>query len=155
MAGIAIGAEAHELSGGRVGVAGFARHGGVSSHQREAVHVILDRRYRNLPALHGMAILATRAELAAMKVGVTIRALMSDVGEDFFGMTGRAGDVRMQPPERITGLMIVIELGAGPDGSPTRGGVAASAGDFQWSVRILHRRRLSMQEPGEQAKSRH
>ena len=59
--------------------------------QRETVIVILDLRQRNLPALHAVALFATRAELPFMNVGVAVRTLGAYVGEYRLGVTLSTG----------------------------------------------------------------
>jgi hypothetical protein len=141
VAGVTVDAQTDELSRRGIGVTRFAGRRRMRADQRKPVEMILHRAHRNLPALHGVALLAFGAELAAVQVRVAIRAALPDVLKDLVGVTGGARDRRVHSPQRIAGLGIMIELGTRPDRTPTRGGMATSAGNFQRSMRIFDRRR--------------
>lgn len=81
-----------------------------------------------------MALRTVGAELPAVNVGVAIRAILAYVGEYRLGVASGAGHFFMHPAQRIP-RGVVIELGDGPDGSPTGVGVAVFAGDIESSVR--------------------
>ena len=81
MAGGAGRREAKVVSGRRGLVALLALHHGVRAEKRKAVEVILNGLRGNLPAEHRVAARAIRAELAAVNVGVAIRAVFADVGK--------------------------------------------------------------------------
>lgn len=92
----ALRAQADEYTGGSPSMAGVARHGGVSSKQRESVQVVLHSVRRNTPAPHRVAILAGSAELAAMQVGVTIRTLLAYLRKNLVDVALAAGHVLVQ-----------------------------------------------------------
>lgn len=94
--------------------------------QRKPILVIPDSVQRDLPAPNGVALLAVGAHLAAMQVGVAVRALLADIGEDEAGMARRAVQLLMHAAQRIAGL-IVVELGDRADWLPTRVGMAVFA----------------------------
>ena len=73
----------------------------------------------NVPAFHGVAAFAVCTHLAAVDVGMTIRAVGTCVRKDRLGMTLGTGNTFVQAAQWIFGL-IVIELGNGTDGLPSR-----------------------------------
>lgn len=64
-------------------VAGIAGGCRVSAEQRKTVPVIPYRLRIDAPAAHGVAVLALSAELPAVEISVTGRALRSSLVEDF------------------------------------------------------------------------
>ena len=70
------------------------------------------------PALHDMALSAIGAEFSQMNIGVTIGAILSDVGKYRLRMTLRADYFFMPAAQRVLGL-VVIEFGSGANRSPT------------------------------------
>lgn len=131
---IALRRHTQELSGGRTFVAGVTVHGSVSSDQREAVLVLLDLLDRDLPALDGMALLATCAKLALVDVGVAIGAAGAGVGEYRLGVTLGAGYALVHASQWEPGL-VVIKLREGPDGFPAIRRMTILAGDGQRAMR--------------------
>src|SRR4051812_21695846 len=77
--------------------------------QWEPILVLVDHRNGDLPALHGMTGVASRAKLPLMNVGVTISAFFPHVREYELGMTLRARHPSVHASERVT-CLIVIEL---------------------------------------------
>jgi len=73
MARIALRRQPLELSCRGALVAGIAFQSRMSAHQREAVEVILNRLYRDVPAIHGVALFTIGAELSPVNVRVAIR----------------------------------------------------------------------------------
>ena len=134
MAGIAIRREAFELSGRRSLMTGVAIHHRVGSNQREAVLVILNRADIRFPALHRVARLAVCAHLSAMNICMAIRALRSNIRENWFRMALRAGHVRMHAAQRIL-CLIVIEFGDRADRLPSSLRVTVLTGHSQGTVR--------------------
>ena len=61
---------------------GSAVKGRVCAEKREAILVIVDLLYRNVPAIHGMALFTTRSELAFVNVRMTVGALGSHIGKN-------------------------------------------------------------------------
>ena len=117
MAGVAGRRQSDELAGGGVLVAVFALRQLVRAHQRETVLVVFDGLQRDLPPLHGVATGAVGAELAAMDIGVAIRALGADVLENQVRMALNAIHFFVHAAQGIPG-QIVIELGIRPYGLP-------------------------------------
>jgi hypothetical protein len=62
----------------------------VCTEERESVQVIVNLLNRDVPAVDSVALLAACAELALVKIGVTIGAFRSDVGENRFRVALRA-----------------------------------------------------------------
>ena len=96
--------------------------------------MLLNRLRGHLPAENGVALRAVCAKLSAVNICVAIRAIFSDVGEHRLGMAAGAGHLLMHPAQWIP-RGVVIELGDGPDGSPTGIGVAVFAGNVKRTVR--------------------
>lgn len=137
MARVAARGQARELPGGRLLVALVACHQGMRSHQREPVLVVLNRLQRNLPALYGVAIRTTGAELAAMDIRVAVGALRAYVLEYQAGMTLIASHIRVHSTQRISG-QIVIEVRIRSDWFPTGVGVTVGAGSGERAMGIGH-----------------
>lgn len=104
------------------------------SQKRKAILVLLDFVQRNHPSLHGMTLLAIRAELALVDVGVAIRTLRSHIGKYRLGMTLGAGNALVQTAERKLGL-VMIELRNAANRFPSSRGVAILARKVQIAVR--------------------
>lgn len=73
----------------------------------------------DVPALHGVAAFAVCPHLAAVDVGMTIGAVGTRVRKHRLGMALGTGNAFVQAAQRIFSL-IVIELGNGTDGFPSR-----------------------------------
>lgn len=114
-------------------VAGLARHRGVRAEQREAVLVIFHALRGDIPALHGVALVAIGAHLTAVNVRVTIGAIFPHVGKNRLGVALRAWHLFVHAAKPVIGL-VVIEFGNRADGAPAAGGVAVFAGNRQWPV---------------------
>ena len=136
MARRALGAQSRENAAGRSLVAVFACRRSVSAEQRKTVAVLADGRDRDLPALDGVAILAVGSELAAMQVGMAIRAARRGLRELQVDVAIAALDSLVHSAQRERGLGIVLELRPGPDRLPRRGRMAVLAGNLEGSVRI-------------------
>ena len=119
----------------------FALHGGVRADQREEILMIANLFLGSKPALDDMALGAIGAEFPQMNVGMAIRAISPDFGENHFGVALLAGKSPVASPKRITGL-VVIECKNCPDGSPGGGNVATVARHLKRAVRIRRRRPL-------------
>lgn len=107
-------------------------------HERETVLMILHRFDRHAPALHRVALLATRPKLPAMQVGVAIRAARPDVAEYFEDMALPAADSFVHSAQRKA-RAAMIELRNAADGLPARERVAVLARNRQRPVRIARR----------------
>ncbi len=130
----AIGGESGVLSGCGILVARIALDQCMRADQRETVLVFTHRLYGTRPALNVVALLALRAHLAPMDIGVAVRAFVSDLGEDRIHVTLRARDALVHASEREVRLT-VIELGDVADRLPPGEGVAILTRDIKRSVR--------------------
>lgn len=77
----AVGGQSNILAGCRALVTGLTVQCGMRTQQREAVAVLLDRLDAYAPTVDGVTLLAIRAELAPMDIGVAIRALRPGIAE--------------------------------------------------------------------------
>lgn len=107
---------------------------GVGAEQREAVEVLLNRLDRHLPSEHRVALGAVRAELCAVDVRVTIRAILAYVSENRLGMASGAGHFFVHAAKRIT-RTVMIEFRNCANRGPAGVGVAIFAGDVEGTVR--------------------
>jgi hypothetical protein len=107
-------------------VARTAIEASVRSYQREAVLVVVDCLYCNLPALHGVTLFAVGAHLAAVNIGVTVGASRADIAEDEIAMTLLTGYVGVHSTERIFSS-VVIEVRQTANRPPGSIGVAVLA----------------------------
>ncbi len=123
----ALGAETDEDTGRRAGMAAFALNGGMCSQQRKAVAMILNGLHGLEPALNGVTILAAGAELPAVKIGVAVGTLRTDIAEVQVPMALGAGYGCVHAPQRVGCLGVVIELRDRSDGLPSSGCVATLA----------------------------
>ena len=132
----ALRAQPDEHACGGAAMARIAGDGRMSAKQWESVQVVLDGIYSNPPPANRMTILAGGSELAAMDVGVTIRALLTDVAEDLAGMALGAGYILVQGSQREFRLGVMVELRFRANRLPAHAGVAALAGQVKRSVGI-------------------
>ena len=134
-----------ELADRRALVAGIAIQRGVRADQREAIHVLIDLLNGNVPAPHGMALLAVRSHLALVDISVTVRALGSYIREHQLGVALRAAHALVHTPQRVF-CGVVIKFGHRPDRLPAAQRVAVLTGNAQTTVRtarVCGRLRLS------------
>lgn len=134
VAGDALCRETLELAGRCALVAGVTGNRRVCADQGESILVIAHRLQGDLPPLHRVALLALRAELAAVNVGVTVRAFGSDVREHEADMTLCAGNSLVQATQRVMRL-VMIELHDIAQRFPRCERVTILAGDRQISMR--------------------
>jgi hypothetical protein len=106
----------------------------MGAEQWKPVLVFLNGGKTDLPSADGVALGAIRAKLSAMDVGVTIRAILSNVGENGIQVALRAGNFLMHSSQRIARL-VVVEFGVGADGVPTGCNVTVFAGNGERPVR--------------------
>jgi len=106
----------------------------VRAEQRKSIEVLLNRLHRHLPSENRVALSAVRAELSAMNVGVTIGAILANVGENRLGMASRAGYFFVHAAKRVP-RGVVIEFGNGANGNPACVRVAIFAGNVEGTVR--------------------
>jgi hypothetical protein len=85
----------------------------MGADQREAIEVLIDLLNGNVPAPDRVALLAIRAHLALMNVGVAVRALRAHIGKDHLGVALSAGHSLMQAAQRIfSGVVIEFRDGS-------------------------------------------
>jgi hypothetical protein len=120
-------AQADEHARGGSAMAGIAGYGRVGAKQRESVQVVFHRIRGDPPASDGMAVLARGSELAAMDVGVTIRALLTYLAEYFTDVTPAACHILVQASQGVLSLGVMVELWFGAYRLPAHAGVAALA----------------------------
>ncbi|MBV8052539.1 MAG: hypothetical protein JOZ80_15220 [Acidobacteriaceae bacterium] len=125
----------HRLEPARGGafVAGVALQRRMGSGQRKAVIVILDLLHGDLPTSDGVTLLAIRAQLAAMNIGVAILAALPNVAENGFHVTLGTGNRLMHAKQRISGL-IVVEFGHCANGLPCVRSVTVLTGNVEVTV---------------------
>lgn len=109
-------------------------YGGMRSQQWKTILVILDLLDGNVPALHGVALLAVRTHLSLVNVGVAVRAVFSDVCEYRLHVTFRAFHFLVHAAQRVFGF-VMVKFGDGADRAPTRGCMAVFAGNRERAVR--------------------
>jgi hypothetical protein len=100
----------------------------VRAEQRKPVEVLLDRLHRHLPSENRVALRAIRAELGAVNIGVTIGAILANVGENRLGMATCARYFFVHAAKRVPGA-VVIKFGYGANGNPARIRMAIFAGN--------------------------
>jgi hypothetical protein len=81
-----------------------------------------------------MALFAIASQLAAVKIGMTIGALIPDILKNKFGMALSAINSRMHATKAKTSLRM-LKIREGPDWLKTRGCVAGSASNSDRSMR--------------------
>jgi len=155
MAGGALRAQPDEHTRSRALVATLAGRGAMRPDEREPVGVFPGLPDFDSPALHGVALLAIAAKLAAVNVGVAGTALLAHVAEDTVHMARSARHPFMAAQERPVGLRIMVELRTGSDRLPGCRGVATFTGYAEWSVGVgrTSRRRRGL-SGGQRRKSR-
>lgn len=136
----AIGGKPGEGAAGSSFVAAFATHRRMCSEQGKAVPMRLRGARVHPPALHGVALLALRPKLPAMKIGMAIGALGSRSGKYFRNVAGATRNTYVHPPQRVMGTSSVIELRRRPQRRPTGGGMAVLASNRDWPMGIPNRR---------------
>ena len=130
MAGDAFRAEPCVGSGRGPWVTRCALHRRMRAHQREAIAMLADLANGLLPTLHRVAVLATRAKLIAMDIGVAVRALDADILEHQASVAIVATHVLVHPAKRVRSLGVVVELGYSANRTPTARRVAVLARHF-------------------------
>ena len=92
VARLACGRKPQEITDGGVLMALIAFYGSMRAEQRKSVEVLLNRLHCHLPAENCVAPRAVGSELTAVKVRVTVGAVLPHIGEGGFEMALRAGD---------------------------------------------------------------
>jgi len=136
VAGNAGGLKAGELAYGLTLMAIGAFQGRVRAEKRKPVRMLPHLIGLNVPALYRVAALAIRAELAAVNIGVAIRAARAYIREYEVGVAERALNLLVHAAQRVA-RAIVIEFRNASNGFPARAGVAVLARNADGAVRIL------------------
>ncbi len=134
MAAQTVGGESLELAHSCVFMAAVALQQGMRSHQRKAVEMLLDVLHRDPPPFHVVAVFAVRSKLAAVNIGMAVRAFRAGIAENQVGVTLAAGDCFVHAAQGKLRL-IVIKFRNITDRLPSGEGVAVLAGEIQIAVR--------------------
>ena len=137
MARVTLRRHCDELAVGHAFMAGIAVHGRVRSGQRKAIVVLLDLLDRDLPSADRVALLAVRAQLPLVNVGVAILAALSNVSENRPDVTFSATHRLMHAAQRIF-CLVVIEFRNSSDRFPCARRVAVLTRNAQvavWTMR--------------------
>ena len=154
VAGVALRGQALELANRRALMASVAFDRRVSAQQRETILMLLNLLHRHLPSLHRMALLAVRAHLALVNVGVAVCAFTSHVGEHRIGVALGTAHTPVHAPQWIARL-IVIEFGDIANGLPSAEGVTILARDIQLVAVRTARIHVALRLPGSCGTERH
>jgi len=138
VAGIALRGKTIENPCGKLFMAFVALHSRVRSQEREAILVILHLLYSDIPSLNGVALRAVRAHQPAMNIGVTIRASLSDIRENWLNVAFNAFHFFVHPAQGVV-RFVVVEFRNSADRPPTGRGVTVLAGYRERAVRIATR----------------
>lgn len=122
------------LSGSRVLVALLAFHNGVRSEEGESIEMLLHRVHRNLPAEGTVTLGTISAKLAAVNIGMAIRAVLTHIREDRLEVTFGAVNFFVHAAQRVS-RAVVVEFRNGANRRPTGAGVAIFAGNRKRTVR--------------------
>jgi len=133
MAGRASRGKTEVLSRRRIFVALIALHRGVRSQQWKPVEMLLDCLHGNLPAKNRVTLGAVRAQLPAMDIRMTIRAVFAHIRENRLQVAFRAIRLRVHSTQRVA-RRVMIEFGDRSNRCPVRIGVAVFAGNGKRSV---------------------
>ena len=99
----------------------------MGASQREAVHVLINLLNRDFPAAHRMTVLARRAHLASVDVGMAVSAFRAHIREDELGMACCTRHAFVHASQRELGC-IVIEFRRSTDRLPAINRVTVLAG---------------------------
>ena len=124
-----------ELANGLSLVAIGAFQHRVRAEKRKPIRVLPHPVGANVPALHRVTPLAIRAELAAVNIGVAIRAARAHIREYEIRVAERALNFLMHAAQRVA-RVVVIELGDASDRFPAGARVAVLARNADGAVRI-------------------
>lgn len=116
---------------------------GMGAEQRKPVFVGLNFPRVQVPSVYRVALLAIRAELAPVNIGMAVGALRADGFEIQVGMALRACDSDVLPAKGIPGL-IVVKFRDAANGFPTGSRVAIFARDRDGAVRVARVSLLSL-----------
>jgi hypothetical protein len=116
----------------------IALQDGMRAEQWKSVEVLRNRLDRYLPSEDGMALGTILAELSAVNVGVTIGAVLANVGKNRFYVASCAGYFFMHAAKRVA-RGVVVEFRNGANGGPACVRVAIFAGNVERAVRTSAR----------------
>ncbi len=102
--------------------------------------MVLNVLNRDVPSFDRVTLFAASPHLPAVHISVAVGAFVSNIGEDWLGVTLGTGDVLVHATQRIASP-VVIELGNCANRFPAQGCVAVLTGDVQISVRTACLRR--------------
>jgi hypothetical protein len=114
-------------------VASITVDGCVGTGQRETIVVLLHIFNSDGPSADGVALLAIRAQLTLVNIGVAVLAALTDVRENHLHVTLDASDAAVHTAQRIARL-VVIELRNCADRLPAICRVAVLARDGKTAV---------------------
>ena|SRR5215469_9721909 len=120
--------------------------------------MFIDLLHGNLPASDVVAVIARRAELSFMDVGVAVGAPVAYVGEDWLRVAISAAH-RLVHPAKGKACAIVVEFRETADRSPGAERMTVLTWDIEWAVRVLRdgsmalRRRRCGQDQNEKQRS--
>jgi len=139
VAGVARRGHCLELAVGPALVAGITVDRCVGTGQRETIVVLLHIFNSDGPSADGVALLAIRAQLTLVNIGMAVLAALTDARENHLHVTLDASDTGVHTAQRIARL-VVGELGNCTDRLPAIRGVAVLARDGQiavWTTRAF------------------
>ena len=85
----------------------FTFHNCVLAEEWKSIEVLLNRLHRNLPAQHRVALRAVAAELRAVNVRMAIRAVLTNVGENWLGMATGASHFFVHSSKRVSRGVVI------------------------------------------------
>jgi len=119
VAGIALGRKPLKLPCGSALVTSLTFYRRMRADEREAILMVTNRGYGNLPAFDGVAGFTIRAELAAVNVGMAIRTFLPHIRKNEFHMALGALHLFVHAAQRVAGL-VVVKFRDASDGLPTQ-----------------------------------
>ncbi len=96
----------------------------------------------NAPALYRVTTLTGGAELAPMNVRMTERAVLRGFAEYRSDVAAGTGNLPVLAEQGVLCLVVVVELGNCPNGSPGLGNVAVLTPNLEVAMRIARPLRL-------------
>lgn len=126
MARIALRRKAEKHPRRRLFMAGIALHRRMRAKQRKPILVVANLLRRNHPAVNRVTLRAVRTHLPPVHIAVTIRAILSYVGENRFGVAFDARHFLVHSTQGVF-RFVVIEFRNGANRLPTRSCVAILA----------------------------
>ena len=134
VAGLACCRKSQIISNGSALMTFVALHHGMHAKQRKSVEVLLDRLNRHIPAAHRVTLGAVGPHLAAMNVGVAVRAIFPDISKDRLDVALRTRNFFVHAAKGIS-RGVVVELRNRANRNPACAGVAVLARNRKRAVR--------------------